>query len=404
MPYLINPGGRIVAVDDQARYEELLATDGFRVAPPDQVKDFVSKRIAVIKEIEKDINKEAKGKDIYMATVTPGGRDGYGVASHHIIKELRDGGTNVSLIPRQQKIGILFHNPYSILRIETQVRIIYTMFESDKIPDDWKDYLDAADLILVPSKWNQMVFDRSGFDTEVVPLGYDHRTFKFYQRENKREARKNFMFLHYNAFNARKGFMEVLEAFVKEFKVDEPVKMVFKTTLDRPTWPILKTEYPNIKVVTGKMEDHEMLELMHQSDCFVFPSRGEGFGMTPLECMATGMPAIIPNAHGITEYFNADYMYEVKVAGPTPAIYSRYKGVDVGKMVICDVDSLRERMRYVYEHQKEALEKGKMASEYVKNWTFEKTAQKLKSIIDKYDRMELKDKPVRNVLYLEEVK
>jgi len=404
MPYLKNPGGRIVAVDDPALYKHHLSQPGFSIPTPEEEKDYIQKKVIMLKDMQKAQDTVKKDNEVYLATVTPGGTDGYGVASKHLINELRMAGAAVSLIPRQQKIGVLFHNPYSILRIETAMRIIYTMFESDKIPDDWKDYLEAADLVIVPSKWCAEVFKKSGCNAEVIPLGYDSRIFKYLPRENKREARKNFTFLHYNAFNIRKGFTEVLKAFVAEFKKDEPVEMIFKTTLLQPPWPLLKSEYPNIEVITGPYEDNEMLELMRRSDCFVYPSRGEGFGIPPLEAMATGMPAIVPNAHGITEYFNKDYMYEVKVKEKCPAIYSRYKGIDTGKMVVCDIDHLRQQMRYVYEHQKEALEKGKMASEYVRSWTFEITAGKLKALFDKYQLTQLKQKPVKNILYLEEVK
>lgn len=85
----------------------------------------------------------------------------------------------------------------------------------------------------------------------------------------------------------------------------------------------------------------------------VYPSRGEGFGITPLEAMATGLPAIVPNAHGITEYFNAGYMLEVKVAEKCPGLYHSFKGQDVGEMVICDVNDLRQQMRFAYNHQQQ---------------------------------------------------
>jgi len=278
------------------------------------------------------------------------------------------------------------------------------MFESDKIPADWHDYLGSADLVLVPSKWCQSVFKKSGIESQVVPLGYNDNVYFYKERINKREQRQNFTFLHYNAFNIRKGFPEVFKAFVKAFRQDEPVKMIFKTNLLQLPLPITKEKYPNIEIITGAMGDRELADLMGRSDCFVLPSRGEGFGVPPLETMATGMPAIIPNAHGFTEYFNSDYMYEVNVKETCPALYSRYKGQDTGNMVVCDIDHLAERMRFVYEHQDEALAKGKKASEYVKQWTIKNTALQLKKIIERAENEIIKDKPVSDLLNLEIVK
>lgn len=405
MPYLRNPGGRIIAVSDED-YADLKDNPLFQIPTQEEADQWQSARTQEI------INATATPKavpnelQVYLATVSAGGKDGYGIASHFLQKELTNLGVNISTANTGQKIAMLFHNPYSITRLEAPYRIIYTMFESTKIPDDWFEYLMAADKVLVPSKYCQDVFAKAGVVTEVVPLGFDDETFKFKKRVNKRKARKDFVFLHYNAFNLRKGFLEVFKAFVKAFPPGdhEPVKMIFKTTLPESRLPITKEEYPNIDIQLGKVSDKELAKLCHDSDCFVFPSRGEGFGMTPLEAMATGLPTIVPNAHGISEYFNSDYMYEVKVAEECPAIYSKYKGIDVGKMVICDIDDLAKQMRYIYDHQDEALDRGKAASEYVQGYTFKKTAHKLKTIFEQVNKLDLDSRASKSKLRLEVVR
>lgn len=406
MPYLINPGGRIVAVDDPVQFQRWRTTPGFEVLTPEQATEYQNQRLAML---DRDKRKESVGADgIYFATVTQGDRaDGYGTSSEHLIQELQKLDVKVSTSYTGQNITLLYHAPYSITRMESPFRIIYTMFESDKIPDEWGPYLEGADLILVPSKWCASVFKKSGFDARVVPLGYNDNVYKYVERQNKRDNRQTFNFLHYNAFNIRKGFPEVFKAFIAEFAKDEPVKMIFKTTQRREQIPdmfrYLDETYPNIEIICEQLPQKQMQSLMERSDCFVFPSRGEGFGMTPMEAMATGMPAIVPNAHGISEYFDPKCMYEVKVEGMCPALYSRYKNVDVGKMVVCSVDDLRRKMRYVYEHQSEALERGKAASEYVKSWTYKQTAAQLKIIIEEISRLPVPARQMINFLKLEKV-
>lgn len=406
MYYLKNQGGRIISIDKKEDYEKFL-TLGFTVPTRKEKDEYQQRRIqdyqskAFFKGEPEKVNNDRR---VYIATVVTGGKDGYGIASDKVINGLKRLDVDISTTYDNQKVGILFHNPYSVLKMENPYRIIYTMFESTKIPDDWKEYLDSADKVLVPSKWCQEVFKKSGVESTVIPLGFDNQVFKYYERMNKRKANKDFIFLHYNAFNIRKGFLELFKAFTQEFQKDEPVRLVLKTNLRSIPIPINKAQYPNIDIIHEEMPEKDLVSLIQKSDCFVFPSRGEGFGMTPLECMATGMPAIVPNAHGITEYFNPDYMYEVKVKEMCPGIYSRYKNQDVGEMYVNDVDDLRKQMRYVYEHQDEALEKGRKASEYVKKWTFENTCIKLKGILEEAFLTKTEDRQTKNILQLREVK
>lgn len=399
MAYLINPSGRYVACDDPKQFAELL-TQGFIRPTPEQEQAHIRSKMQIIEDMKRSV---VCTGNVYLATVSQQGADGYSTTSGGLIRELKKHSIHASPFFEGQKVALLYHNPYSVQRLESPYRIIYTMFESDKIPDDWVEYLEAADRVLVPSKWCQEVFKKAGVDTEVVPLGYDADTYQFIERPLKSKTRENFTFLHYNAFNIRKGFPEVLKAFTKAFKRDEPVRMVFKTTQNTLPFPLIQSEYPHIEVIKGKFNDAEMKELMGRSDCFVFPSRGEGFGITPLETMATGMSCILPNAHGLSEYFNSDCMYEVKVKEMCPALYSSYKGIDVGKMVVCDVDDLARQMRYIYEHQEEAQEKGKRASEYVKEYTISKTGERLSKILQEALDMPLEDKPIRNQLHLEKI-
>ncbi len=52
---------------------------------------------------------------------------------------------------------------------------------------------------------------------------------------------------------------------------------------------------------TGWVEEADKPALMRLADCFVFPSRCEGFGLPPLEAMACGTPVVAADASSLPE-------------------------------------------------------------------------------------------------------
>ena len=170
MQYLKNKGGRLVAIEDPKAYEEYLK-QGFTIPDPVEVETHIKSRIAMVSAMQNPVKYD---NSVYLATVSQGGTDGYGVASAKLLKELRALDVKISTGFNNQKIGFLFHAPYALLKMENDYRVIYTMFESDKLPKDWKSYLEAADKVLVPSKWCQTIFKEAGIDLlNLRELGVD---------------------------------------------------------------------------------------------------------------------------------------------------------------------------------------------------------------------------------------
>jgi len=394
--HLVNKFDKVVEVNNPEMIRKFLKT-GMREATPEEIQADQDRRSERVAEAA-----IAQGSGIYYQTVRSS-PDGYGMSRDILKRELFRKGVYLSENYSGQKVGLLYSYPYGILQMRNDVRLIYTMFESDKIPDDWPEYLKAADQVIVPSKWCRDVFKKAGIDATVVPLGYNDDAFKYIDRKVPVEEGEPFTFIHYDSFNIRKGFSQVLEAFTAEFKENEPVRMILKTVHEKSPIPIMPSQYPNIEVVRHRMSEDDLLALLGRANCMVYPSLGEGFGITPLEAMATGLPAIVPNAHGISEYFDPEYMLEVEIEEMVPALYHRFKGQNVGRMTVPSVKHLREQMRYAFNHQRDMKALGKKASEYVKSYTYKKTAANLAEILQSWENKEVHKRPDSKFLNVEEV-
>lgn len=310
--------------------------------------------------------------------------DGYGQSAVNIGSRIVKNGVYLDPIYRKQKIGLCYHLPNTLPAMKTRVQIAYTMFETNKYPDFWGKYLKKADLVLVPSEFCQEVmYDNFKIMPRLVPLGYNPHSFSYIHRE-KRDI---FTFLHYDAFKWRKGWDTVFQAFNEEFGEvggTDDVRLIFKTTME--TTPPLR-EYPKIEVIKGKIPQAEFNDVMKRADCFVFPTRGEGFGLTPLEAIATGMPTIAPNHSGLTHYWNNRYFYPIDSV-PIRAKYDhlQLKGLDLGIYLEPTVKSTRAAMRQAYNDWKAGTFYGRSQemADYAKNFTIYKTAKILSEILKEF--------------------
>lgn len=389
--YLVNLKGKTVEVDDENRAFHLIKKQGFKEATPEQIEQYESDR-------PWNINKPTPNNIFFISTT--GTKDGYGESKNYIKKHLLKHGIILDEKYKNQSIGILYSYPYQIDFLKTPYRIIYTMFETDMIPNEWERPLKKADMVIVPARFMVPLFREHGVNVEVLPLGYDDTVFK--PLERNRTEDDPFTFIHYDAFKYRKGYDLVIKAFDMAFKSNENVKLILKSTKEFITTnkvvlsvKTLVKHNKNIEVITDRLSHEDLAILLQRADCGVFPSRGEGFGLPPLETLATGITSIIPNAHGFSEYFNEKYFYETKVKEMIPAVYDSMRHKDVGQMWECDPESISKQMKYAFEHKEETKQKGIDGQKWVKeNYTYDIFANKFK------DLYENKIKKISNVSIL----
>jgi len=396
--YLKNPNGDIERIDALRGTIRGMLKSGYSRLSTKERLEYVENE----KKERKALQPKPDMLDIYFVAPQERSHDGYGATSETIIENLHSFGVFANRQYNNQRIGFVYNYPYALEDLQCEYKILYTMFESTKMPDDWGRYLRMADKVLVPSEFCRRVMkSQFGVDPEVVPLGYDNATFQHIDRNRKQGD--VFTFLHYDAFKFRKGWDIVLSAYDQEFTEKDNVRLIMKTTVEKLPF-VAVDEYRNLEVIHKILTPQELQELMADADCFVFPSRGEGFGLTPLEAMATGLPVIIPNATGMSEYFDWELMPQLDVK-PIKAKYSneRFGNMDLGLWYQPTIESVRKAMRQAYNS---TIDWGMVHhdiafAEYAKKFTIYKTCKKLAEIAKAAD-MELGENKANTIVFLTE--
>lgn len=181
--------------------------------------------------------------------------------------------------------------------------LVWTMWESDRLPPSFKGWFDRFERLLVPSAQNVELFSEHHPDVHLMPLGLHNR----WQPIIRNLTGPVKVLLSGRGWK-RKG-------------VDLAIAALERTGLEVELWLRMEGRPENDEL--QRLKHHPMVRLVPRVDdetwlytqCHIClaPSRGEGWGMVPLQAMATGMPTVLTDAHGHAEF--AEY-----ATGPVPAI------------------------------------------------------------------------------------
>jgi GT2 family glycosyltransferase len=266
-------------------------------------------------------------------------------------------------------------------------RIGYTMLEVDGIPEDWVLQANELDEIWVPSTFNRDTFLDSGLKVPiyVIPLGVNPDFCN--PRVRAFRPSERYTFLSVFEWGVRKAPDVLLQAYHQAFSRQDDVLLMLKVTNTDPGLDVhreisklgLPQEGPPVAVLYNQdLPTHQMGSLYCSADCFVLPTRGEGWGMPILEAMACGLPAIATDWSAQTDFVNEEVAYPLRVSNlvPAKAKCPYYEGFNWAQP---DQDHLVHQMRHVFENRAEAATKGARASKAaLSNWTWRQAAQKIK--------------------------
>lgn len=341
---------------------------------------------------------------------------GYGIASLNSVKYLKRYGFKVFANPKNvpkigtpewaaldeeereifeepvqsQDIGFINSTPFNFSEVKNKIKIGYTMCESDEIGPSWAGACSNMDAVFVPNEHNRLAFIKSGVPEDkikVVLQGIDTERFEYFNRP----VRDVYTFGIVGYMNGvegagdRKGVFDVIRAFVSEFEAWEPVRLYIKSSNKDFGFYSHYTD-PRISVDIRHLNTDEMVKLYYSFDCFVFPSRAEGYGMPPREAMSTGLPTILTDYSGLSPCCNPKFNFPLK-----PDHFER--GVNPmtteqpGNWAMIDIQELMYYMRRSYEHPEDSANMGREAAVWIReheSWDVA-TKQMIKALKEVHD-------------------
>lgn len=269
---------------------------------------------------------------------------------------------------------------------EGQRTIGWTMWETSAPPDgtkgpfcNWVAAINAyTDALIVPSEHSKEIFERHGAEVpiRVVNYGLDGNEWPYHERVDDGV----FRVVLYGDLTSRKAPLEAIEAFQQAFPTQADVEFVIKTHDNQlgmgKIIGIPEFADKRIKVINEFWPREHMRQLLKTADCFLWLSRGEGFGLPPLQAALSGVPVITTRHTGMAEYYNGNYFAGVDADTTSPAPLS-------GRWFEPNINDAARALRHIYDNQKTSQIVAGKAAQYVRdNFSIETMSRNLGAALE----------------------
>jgi hypothetical protein len=269
------------------------------------------------------------------------------------------------------------------------------IFETDRIPYLWHLIVDQYDIkeLWVPTQFNKDTFITGGIPEskiQVLPVGIETDKYSPDIEPAQIKGSRGFNFFTMMDVKICKGFDILLDAYFQEFSHKDDVALIFKGYsggIDPHQQRAIKDIIQNFKqknkssarilFIGGNVDDDIMPSLHKLASCYVLPTRGEGFSYGSANSMACGIPAIMTNASGHLAYMNESngllIKCEKKLIDNIPWLM-REANQGGHYWWEPDLNDLKTKMRWAYEHPGELKVLGQKARQDILAWDWKKVA------------------------------
>jgi glycosyltransferase involved in cell wall biosynthesis len=269
----------------------------------------------------------------------------------------------------------------------------FATFETFEPPQVWTSFLNDNDAVICPSKFNVEVFKAAGITKPIYHIPHCIDTELYNPGVEPAEKSELFTFLFLGTWKKRKGYPQLLEAWIKEFDIHDKVRLVIKT--DRLTMArneieqtkqrlgLSQKEIAPIVFETRVLTEVELPKFIRGADCLISPTLGEGFGLPGLQAMALGVPVAITNFSGCCDYANDQTATLIEPAGFILLNeLDKIHQFEHKKWAHVKVETVQSTMRSILTNPEPARAKAQVGAKMVaEQYNYETTATRFEELL-----------------------
>lgn len=291
-------------------------------------------------------------------------------------------------IRHDQRAKVALHacQPRSFQPTAGKVNLLLTMWESRDLVEADLRRVRQADALIVPSTFCVDVF-RPHVDCPIylVPLGVDVERLPYCQRVDPRPA-KPFRWLSLASPDPRKGYAAIIKAWEARFFNRPDCELYFKSTAHGKDG--IET-VGNVTLDWRNVDRDEIAGIYAAAHGLLYPSAGEGFGWTPAEAFATGLPVVGTMWSGHADFFNHSNGYPIKhdLGRARPTKNNQASTAEDGRFEVAlpVVDSLISQMSAVMKDYHKARKKARLGADLIRRkYTWPLFRYRLAKVVARY--------------------
>lgn len=240
--------------------------------------------------------------------------------------------------PVGSSVHLHFCMPHQVKLSSDKRNIVFTMFEADRIPQDWVTKTHSFDLTIVPFEFAKKAWIDSGVPAKLVkkcPLGVDLDRFKpgvqplkLQTTDGRSAADFAIRFLNISEANPRKNLIGLLRAWLIATSRSDDAALILKpgfytaksherlakeiATLEQELCKKLD-QAGQIFWLTGAVPEVGLPSIFAAATHYISASLGEGFDLPMVEAAASGLQLVAPRHSAYLDYLNDETAYMLPV-------------------------------------------------------------------------------------------